>query len=142
MSSAGNTRSRAEHDRPSTTFGTKPRGTSTRVGARERPISSGEVIPEDSASNDPRTRTASGSQNANGVSRTYNERQNGKIQVTTRETLQVRSKSPLKTSFDDIVEESGSRRHYPSRQGSQAAQTQAPAVKKEQKILRALLSDW
>ncbi|KAL8950465.1 MAG: hypothetical protein Q9222_003505 [Ikaeria aurantiellina] len=98
MSTSVNPRSTAYNDRrTTTTIGAKPRLPSSRAAARERPTSSGEILPEDSASNAP-TKTDAPPR-VNGYSRHTSERQTGRIhtQVTTRESLQVRTKSPVKS---------------------------------------------
>lgn len=93
-------RAGAEPERgPSTTFGGRSRVPSSRMGARERPLSSGEVIPEDSASNAPSRRTLSTSHKNNAFSaKIQMERHVGRVQQTTREKLQVRTRSPVKPS--------------------------------------------
>ncbi|KAL8918565.1 MAG: hypothetical protein Q9208_007277 [Pyrenodesmia sp. 3 TL-2023] len=98
MSTSGNPRSVAHNDRrAATTSGAKPRVPSSRAAARERPTSSGEIQPEDSASNAPQEPNTS--HRVNGYSRNTTERQTARVQshVTTRETLQVRTKSPVKS---------------------------------------------
>ncbi|KAL8709328.1 MAG: hypothetical protein Q9220_005921 [cf. Caloplaca sp. 1 TL-2023] len=97
MSTSGNPRNTAYNDRrTTTTTGAKLRFPSSRAAARERPTSSGEILPEDSASNAPTK--ADPPPRVNGYSRHTSERQTGRIhtQVTTKESLQVRTKSPVK----------------------------------------------
>lgn len=98
MSTAANPRSAAHNDRRNaTTSGAKPRVPSSRTTTRERPTSSGELLPDDSASNAPQRSNTS--HRANGYSRNTSERQTTRIhsQITTRESLQVRTKSPMKS---------------------------------------------
>ncbi|KAL8803692.1 MAG: hypothetical protein Q9182_003024 [Xanthomendoza sp. 2 TL-2023] len=95
MSSSTNPRGTAYNDRrTAATTGAKPRVPSSRAAAKERPTSSGDIVPEDSASNAPQR-----SQRINGYSRHTTERQTERLQaqVTTRERLQVRTKSPIKS---------------------------------------------
>lgn len=96
MASSVNPRSAAYNDRRNGTAGTKPRLPSSRTTAKERPISSGDIVPEDSASNAPQRPNPS--YRTNGYSRNTTERQTTRIQsqLTTRESLHVRSKSLLK----------------------------------------------
>lgn len=139
MSTSANTRSPAENSRrPSTTTGAKSRAPSSRVAGRERPFSSSEVIPEDSASNGPQRRSASGTSKSNGGSvRTFGGRQTERIHLATRDNLQVRTRSPVKATKENDMEERGSA-EKPSRQGSRAAERPAPVLKKEKKALREL----
>ncbi|KAL9123908.1 MAG: hypothetical protein Q9217_006709 [Psora testacea] len=131
MSSRGNARSAAQHDCvPSTSFG--KRVPSLRVATNERPPSAGELIPEDSASNVSHRRAVSGAGKVNGASNFHSERETGKIQVTTRDNLLIRTRSPVKTSFDDGVEEKRSR--TPSRQDGQAVHRIVPGLKKEKTL--------
>ena len=123
MSNAGPTRSRAETERgPPTNFGahSKPRGApSLRVNAKERPLSSGEVIPEDSASNVGGRQTASGTYRTNGTSTVLGKRTE-RARETSREKLQVRTRSPVKTKARGGANGEDVRSQMPSRQGSQA----------------------
>ncbi len=139
MSSSANARSVAENSRrPSTTTGAKIRAPSSRVNAKERPLSSGEVIPEDSASNAPHRRSVSGTSKANGgIGRGFGGSQTERIHLATRDNLQVRT-SPVKLYKGDDVEE-GVPADVPSRQDSRAADRQAPNPRKEKKVLRELL---
>lgn len=98
MSASVNPRSTAYNDRrTTTTSGAKPRIPSSRAAGKERPTSSGEIQPEDSASNAPQKPDTS--HRVNGYSRNTTERQTARMQsqVTTRESLQVRRKSPAKS---------------------------------------------
>ncbi|KAL8829208.1 MAG: hypothetical protein Q9170_006277, partial [Blastenia crenularia] len=97
MSTSANPRGTTYNDRRNAaTSGAKPRVASSRPATRERPISSGEVQPDDSASNAPQKPNAA--HRVNGYSRNTIERQTARIrsQVTTKESLQVRKKSPVK----------------------------------------------
>jgi hypothetical protein len=140
MSSSANARSVAENSRrPSTTTGAKIRAPSSRVNAKERPLSSGEVIPEDSASNAPHRRSASGTSKPNGgIGRGFGGSQTERIHLATRDNLQVRTRSPVKLSKGDDVEE-GVPADVPSRQDSRAADRPARNPRKEKEVLRELL---
>ena len=136
MSTTTNARNPADSSRrPSTTSGTKARVPSSRVAAKERGLSSGEVIPEDSASNPPHRRSASGTSKVNGSTRGISERQKERVHLVTRETLQVRTRSPVKAPIVD-----GGRDRIPSdlpsREGSRASERPASAPRKEKKALR------
>ena len=101
MSSSANPRSVAYNERrPTASNSAKPRVTSSQQEERQKPGSSGEVFPDDSASNAPHKKNASGSQRINSYSRNTSERQTEKVQsqVTTRETVQIRTRSPVKSS--------------------------------------------
>ena len=101
MSTATNRHAADSSRRPPTTSGAKFRGPSSRVAAKERPLSSAEVIPEDSASNAAPRRTASEAHKVNGGSRAVSERQLGRAQIANRDTYHVRTISPVKTSFGE-----------------------------------------
>ena len=137
MSTTTNARNPADSSRRPTTSGTKSRVPSSRVAAKERGLSSGEVIPEDSASNPPHRRSASGTSKVNGSTRGISERQKERVHLVTRENLQVRTRSPVKVPILD-----GGRDRtpsdLPSREGSRAAERPAPAPKKEKKALRKM----
>ena len=124
MSNAGPTRPRTETERgPTTTFGahSKSRGAPpSRVSAKERPLSSGEVIPEDSASNVGGRQTASGSYRTNGTSTILGKRTE-RVRETTREKLQLRTKSPAKPQTRGGVNGEDTKSQMPSKQGNQAA---------------------
>lgn len=140
MSTTANARNTAENSRrPSATSGAKSRASSSRLGARERPLSSAEVIPEDSASNGPHKRSASGAQNRNGSTTTFGERQTARVHLATRESLQVRTRSPVKVPVVDGVEDWGSKERVSARQSSPAVEGQAQAPRKEKK---AALPPW
>ncbi|KAI4259938.1 MAG: hypothetical protein L6R42_004309, partial [Xanthoria sp. 1 TBL-2021] len=105
MSSSVNPRGTAYTDRRNGTAGAKPRLPSSRATARERPSSSGDIEPDDSASNAPQRPNPS--YRANGYSRNTTERQTSRVQsqLTTRESLHVRTKSPVKkyaVNGDDV----------------------------------------
>ncbi|KAF6240962.1 hypothetical protein HO173_000755 [Letharia columbiana] len=140
MSTTANARNTAENSRrPSATSGAKSRASSSRLGARERPLSSAEVIPEDSASNGPHKRSASGAQKRNGSTTTFGERQTGRVHLATRESLQVRTRSPVKVPVSDGIEDWGSKERVSARQSSPAVEGQAQAPRKEKK---AALPPW
>ena len=136
MSTTTNARTSADSSRrPATTSGTKTRVPSSRLAAKERGLSSGEVIPEDSASNPPHRRTASGTSKVNGSTRGISQRQTERVHLVTKENLQVRTKSPVKVPVGD-EEEVRIPFDLPSRQGSRATERPAPAPRKEKKALR------
>lgn len=140
MSTTANARNSAESSRRiSATSGAKSRAPSSRLGAREKALSSAEVIPEDSASNGPHRRSASGAQKKNGSTTTYGERQTGRIHLATRENLQVRTRSPVKMPMGDGVEDRGSKERVPTRQSSRAVEGQSLTPRKENKALRGFL---
>ena len=141
MSNAGPTRPRAESERgPTNGFGahSKSRGApSSRVHAKERPLSSGEVIPEDSASNFGGRQTASGTFRPNGTSTVLGKRTE-KVRETTREKLQVRTRSPVKLKTrPGVGGGEDARNQMPSRHGSQAMDGLAPE-QTSKKALRRL----
>ncbi|KAK4694803.1 gamma-tubulin complex component 2, partial [Lecanoromycetidae sp. Uapishka_2] len=132
MSTSANARNAAENSRrPSTTTGAKLRAPSSRVAGKDRTFSSSEVIPEDSASNGPHRRTASGASKLNGGSgRSVGGRQTERIHLATRDNLQVRTRSPVKLPKSDIAEDGGPP-NVPLDQGSRAAERPIPAPRKE-----------
>ena len=141
MSTSANARNTAENGRrPPTTSGAKFRTASSRAAARDRTLSSEEVIPEDSASNGPHRGSASGAQKANG-STVFTERQTGRVQSSSRDILQVRTRSPMKNSGGGSIEERGSKDRMSTRQGSRTAEGPALMPKKEKKALRELYLD-
>ena len=141
MSTSSNARISADHSRrPSTTTsGPKSRVPSSRVGTKERRLSSGEVIPEDSASNPRHRRSASGTSKVNGSNRTISEQQTARVHLATRENLQVKTRSPVKPSPEDGAEDKIPS-DLPSRQASRAAERPVPAPWKEKKVLCELRS--
>ena len=137
MSGTAISRSPGQNGRaPSTSF--SRRGPSLRATAKERPSSSSELIPDDSASIVGHWRAVSGTSKINGVSESYRERYTSKIQVTTRENHQFQARSPGKTSFDSGVEEKDSR--TPSRQDGEAASKTMSRVRMEKKALRTWMA--
>ena len=139
MSTTANARNTAGNSkRPSATSGAQPRAPSSRLGARERPLSSAEVIPEDSASNGPHRNSASGAQKVNGSTTTYSERQTSRVHLATRENLQVRTRSPIKVPVGDSVEDRGSKERD-SRHGNRVVEGEAQSVRKEKKASRGSL---
>ena len=140
MSTTANARNTAGNSkRPSTTSGAQSRAPSSRLGARERPLSSAEVIPEDSASNGPHRNSASGAQKVNGSTTTYSERQTGRVHLATRENLQVRTRSPTKVPVTDGVEDRGSKERDSTRHGNWVADGEAQSARKEKKASRRSL---
>ncbi|KAK3176796.1 hypothetical protein OEA41_008121 [Lepraria neglecta] len=135
MSTSTNARNAADNSRrPSAPSGVKSRVPSSRVAAKERPLSSGEVIPEDSASNPPHRRNASGTSKVNGGSGRFSEWQTGRVHLATRDNLQVRTRSPVKVPVRDEADDRIPS-DLPSRQGSRPAERPAPAPRKEKKVL-------
>ena len=133
MSNVGNARSAAQHERvQSTSFGRK--GSSSRTPTRDRPPSSSELVPDDSASNVSPQGAVSGGSKVNGVSKPYSEKETRKIQGTTRESLYVRMRSPVKKSFGDGADERIPRGLSP--QDGQVAPGTMPGVRKVKKALR------
>ena len=136
MSTTANARNTAENSRrPSATSDAKSKAPSSRLGA----TSSAEVIPEDSASNGPRRRDASGAQKMNGSTTTYGERQTGRVHLATRENLQVRTRSPVKLPVGDGVEDRGSKETVSKRPSGRVVERQAQAPRKEKKASRGFL---
>lgn len=132
MSTTANARNTAESSRRlSATSGAKSRPPSSRLGARERPLSSAEVIPKDSASNGPHRRSASGAHKVNGSTTTFSDRQTAGVHLATRENLQVRTRRPVKVPVGDGVEDRGSKERVPTRQSSGAIEGQLQAPMKE-----------
>ena len=141
MSTTANARNTAENNgRPSATSGAHPRAPSSRLGAKDRPLSSTEVIPDDSASNGPHRRKASGSQKLNGSTAKSGERQTGRVHLATRENLHVRTRSPVKVPVGDGVETRGSKERVLPRQGGRTVGGQAQSPRKEKKGLRGFFS--
>lgn len=138
MSTTINARKTSENSRrPSATSGNQSRAPSSRLGARERPLSSAEVIPEDSASNGPRRKPASGAQKINGSGTTL--RQTGRVHLATRENLQVRTRSPVKVAVDDDVEDQGSKGSASTRQGGRVVEGHSHSARTAKKALRRFL---
>lgn len=135
ISNAGQTRPSTDFDRgPSTTFSTHPKtrgAPSSRVSAKERAPSSGEVIPEDSASNVGGKRMVSGSYRTNGGGSTVLGKRTEKGRETIREKLQVRTRSPFKTDPRRDVDVGDVQGRVPSRQTSQAVDGVAAAQAQE-----------
>ena len=140
MSTTANARNTAGNSkRSSATSGAQSRAPSSRLGARERPQSSAEVIPEDSASNGPHRTSASGAQKVNGSTTTYSERQTGRVHLATRENLQVRTRSPIKAPVSDGVEDRGLKERDLIRQGNWVVEGEAQSARKEKKASRGSL---
>lgn len=99
MSTTGNARSAAYTDRrTAATSGAKPRAPSARADTKERPESRSELFPQDSASNagsgSGSRRAAPGAHKAGGSIAGTRERRTERTYVSTKDTLQVRIKSP------------------------------------------------
>lgn len=141
MSSAGNARSAAYNDRrTAATSGAKPRAPSARADVRERPDSRGELFPQDSASNagsgsrraPPAAHKASGSIGGTREGRTE------KTHITTRDTLQVRIKSPERRpkGSNDEDRQRPPKEDDPFRSESRATGRRVPPPKKEKESRR------
>ena len=101
MSSSANPRSAPNNDRRTSATTAKPRASSSRTGAKGPFGSSGEIQPDDSASNAPHRRKASGRDKAHGSTRTTTERQTERVNITTKESTRLRVRSPVKASAGD-----------------------------------------
>ena len=140
MSTSANARIATESNkRPSTASGAKSRTNSSRVAPRERPFSSGEVIPEDSASNASPRRSASGAHKLDGGNKVDSKRQTGRIHLSSRDNLQLRTRSPVKISTGDGASERSPRESHAIQPSSRSAEASASAPKKERKAARELL---
>lgn len=143
MSSAGNARRAAYNDRrTAATSGAKPRAPSARADAKERPDSRGELFPQDSASNvgSVSRRAAPGTHKASGSIGGTKERRTEKTHITTKETLQIRVKSPErrpKESSDDNRSRPF-RENDPFRSETRATGRRVPPSKKEKEPRRQL----
>ena len=139
MSTTANARNAAEHSRRApATSGSQSRVSTSRLGAKERPLSSAEVIPDDSASNGPHGRSASGAHKINVSTPTLGEKQTGRVHLAARENLQFRTRSPVKGSAGGDVDDRGPKERVSIRQGSRAAEGQIRSPKKEKKASRGL----
>ena len=142
MSTSTNTRNTAYNDRrTATTSGAKPRLASHRTAAKDRSSSSGDIGPDDSASKAPRR--ADASIRTNGSARSAAERQTERVrsQITSRESLQVRTKSPVKSSVKSFPVNGSGEDIRPSRASdyhrtSSPAAATAPVPPKEKVALR------
>lgn len=133
MSNAIKPRTAAQHDRmPSASL--SRRAPTSRASVRDRPPSSGEVVPDDSASNISHRRSPSGSSRTNGSSKPFSEKQAGKFQVTSRDSVRIRTRSPAKSSFCDAPTFNGPK--VRGGQEFQAGSRGIPGVRKEKQILR------
>ena len=107
MSAPGSLRSKAELNRgPSAAIlNARSRVPSFRASGKEHPLPSGEIIPEDSASNAPSRKPSSGAYKANGTTTEYASNSKERVQVKTknytREKVQVRTRSPVKKPSDE-----------------------------------------
>ena len=136
MSASASNRHAADTSRrPSTTSGAKLRGPSSRVATKERPLSSGEVIPEDSASNAAPRKSASEAHKVNGRSRTASERQTGRAQLATRDNFQIRTRSPVKVPAGEDEVARTMEERVPSRQNERHMDGQTHKSR-EKKALR------
>ena len=122
--------------RPSTTSGAKFRVPTSRPSAKERPYSSGEVVPEDSASNGPSRKSVTGPRKVDGSTAASTERQTGRVKLALKDTLQVRTRSPVKEPVSKNTEELGSRDRVRAQQSGRASSGLPQGSKKEKKKLR------
>ena len=99
MSASVNARNAAYNDRrTSATLGAKPRVSSSRAEPKLRPGIPDDVLPNDSAHNAGKPRPSSGSyRGSTSVAHSYNERLTERHKVTTSESVQLTSRSPLKS---------------------------------------------
>ena len=133
MSSSANPRSAPNNDRrTSATTSAKPRVASSRTGAKGRPGSSGEVQPDNSASNAPHRRKPSGAERPNGSRRTTTEKRTERVNVSTRENVQHRIRSPVKAPAGDDKGSWNSKDQRSPRPSSPRSQI-LPATKKTEK---------
>ena len=122
-------RSTAQHDRvPSASF--NRRGPAARNVTRERPTSSSEVAPDDSASNVSHRRVASGASKVNGGSKPFSERLTERTRITTKDLVQSRARSPVKSSFDSLGVGHGARGATSAQDGQDSQQPARPREKK------------
>ena len=139
MLNTKNARNTADSSRqPSATSGDNFRAPSSYLGTKERPLSSAEVIPDDSASNGPGRRSASGAQKPNGSIK-FSERKTGRVHLATRENLQVRTRSQVKTPLGDGFEDGESKQRTSTRQSGLVVEGQVKAPRKEKKASRGSL---
>lgn len=99
MSASVNARNATYNDRrTSATLGAKPRVSSSRAEAKLRPGIHDDALPHDSINNAGKLRPSSGSyRGSTSVAHSYNERLTERHKVTTNETVQLTSRSPLRT---------------------------------------------
>ena len=136
MSTTASARNTAEGSRRTpATSGAQSKGSSARLGARERPLSSVEIIPEDSASNGPHA-SASGAHKMNGSTSTFGERQTGRVHLAARENLQFRSMGAVKISAKESVDDRSSKEKLPTRPVSRGLEGQASSPRKKKKASR------
>ncbi len=143
MSNAGgSTRSRAEPDRgAANAYGGQARSRGgVRVNAKDRPPSSGEVNPDDSASNAGgagRQPYSGGSYRTNGSTSTVLGKRTERVRETTRENLQVRTRNSVKAKARGGLDGEDVKSQMTSRQGSHAVDGGAPG-QTAKKTLRRL----
>ena len=146
MSSSTNARSAAYKDRrTAATSGAKPRLPTSRAGAKEGPDPSGELVPEDSASNAPRRKVSTGTSRIDSWGRRTTETETQKIrsQTTTRERLQARKTNPV-DGHHAVYQNTVKERASPAREidrTSDRADHKATTISKKQKEARELESD-
>ena len=111
MSASVNARNPTYNDhRTSATLGAKPRVSSSRAEAKLRPGVPDDILPHDSINNAGKLRPSSGSyRGSTSVAHSYNERLTERHKVTTNESVQFTSRSPLK-SYGSSEENAGTER--------------------------------
>ena len=125
--------------RTTATTGARPRVPSSRIENTEYLDSTGEVRPQDSASNAPHRRTTSGAQKATGSYRSSQERRAERSNVTVKDTVQIRTRSPIKAIVGHgAPDQSPPPKHIPRATGHYASQRDPGAQEKEKKVLRKI----
>ena len=127
MSQPTSSRSTLPHDRAQSASFPR-RGFNPRAGAKERPLSS-EVVPDDSASNASFRKAPSGGSKTNGSARLHSERQGTQVTTTTRDHVQIRTRSPVKTSYDGADSQRPRRTSRPDPKSSLQDSSTAKKVK-------------
>lgn len=133
MSSSGNTRNAAFNDqRASAKIPPKPSIPSSRLGTQGRPESREDIFPQDSASNAPR-RSPSDASKTNGSTRITNERQTERIRFSSRDTIRIHTRSPVKEPLDNAPSDREPKVAEPARVNSRAAERLATTARKKKK---------
>ena len=132
MSSIGNARSAANNEKRTTaTSAARPRVLS-RVDVKDRSDPGGDVLPQDSASNVGHHRAPSSTHGGGG----FNKRRSQKIQLTTKDTLHFRTRSPVKLSAGHDAIDKMSSAQEAARSVSQITDGHIPLLKKGKEALR------
>lgn len=142
MASSGNTRLTAYNDqRASAKARPKPSVPSSRLGGQGRPESREEVSPQDSASNAPR-RAPSDASRANGSTRITTERQTEKTRFSTRDTIRIHTRSPVKEPSDDAPGDGEMKVAVPASISGRATERPHNAARKKEEALRELRPNY